>query len=41
LFEVTAEGEVVWEYVNPYVGCPVFRAYHYPLDRVAKMIGAD
>jgi hypothetical protein len=48
LFEVTAEGEVVWEYVNPYVGCPgardqqnaVFRAYHYPLDRVAKMMGA-
>jgi hypothetical protein len=43
LFEVTAEGEVVWEYINPYFCGPtardqqnaVFRAYRYPLDRVA------
>jgi outer membrane protein assembly factor BamB len=37
LFEVTAAGEVVWEYVNPYFGPSrhgpsnaVFRAYRYP-----------
>jgi hypothetical protein len=44
LFEVTAEGEVVWEYVNPYFSGTalrdqhnaVCRAYRYPLDRVAK-----
>ena len=36
-FEVTAEGDVVWEYVNPYFGGPaiqnqVFRAYRYGVD---------
>jgi hypothetical protein len=48
LFEVTAEGEVVWEYINPYFCGPtardqqnaVFRAYRYPLDRVAKAMRA-
>jgi hypothetical protein len=48
LFEVTAEGEVVWEYVNPYFCGPtardqqnaVFRAYRYPAERVAKAMGA-
>ncbi|MBV9171664.1 MAG: aryl-sulfate sulfotransferase [Chloroflexi bacterium] len=38
LFEVTTDGEVVWEYVNPYFSGPaargqqnaVFRAYRYP-----------
>ena len=40
LFEVTTEGEVVWEYVNPFFGDDerfglsnhVFRAYRYPPD---------
>ncbi len=48
IFEVTAEGDVVWDYVNPYFCGPtardqqnaVLRAYRYPLDRVAKMMGA-
>jgi len=45
-FEVTREGEVVWEYVNPYFGpasaAPkaqsntVFRAYRYTDEEVAK-----
>ncbi len=37
LFEVTPEGEIVWEYINPYFGPlgsgqanRVFRAYRYP-----------
>jgi hypothetical protein len=46
LFEVTAEGEVVWDYVNPYIGGPtvrdqqnaVFRAYRYPLGRVTNLM---
>ncbi len=40
LFEVTSEGEIVWEYVNPFFGHderwglsnPVFRAYRYSPD---------
>lgn len=45
-FEVTSEGEVVWEYVNPYFGpatAPpkeqsndVFRVYRYSEDEIAK-----
>jgi len=42
-FEVTSEGEVVWEYVNPYfVGLPkaqhnrVARAYRYTAEEVAR-----
>ena len=42
LFEVTTEGEVVWEYVNPYFGVSpqgesngVFRAYRYPPEIMA------
>jgi hypothetical protein len=45
LFEVTAEGETVWEYVNPYFSPPpdkpdrptrnaVFRAYRYGVEEV-------
>ena len=52
LFEVTAEGEVVWEYVNPYFSGPtardqqnaVFRAYRYPrqhLPRATEGPGVD
>jgi hypothetical protein len=43
LFEVTAGGEVVWEYVNPYFGGPpsaqhnrVFRAYRYSAEEIAR-----
>jgi hypothetical protein len=42
-FEVTFEGELVWEYVNPYFGegptglnNRVFRAYRYSTDEIAK-----
>ena len=45
-FEVTSEGEVVWEYVNPYFGPPtvslkeqsnnVFRVYRYSEDEISK-----
>jgi hypothetical protein len=42
-FEVTREGEVVWEYVNPYFGegsnglnNRVFRAYRYGAEEVAR-----
>jgi arylsulfotransferase ASST len=45
-FEVTSEGEVVWEYVNPYFGPPtasakmqnnnVFRAYRYTEEEIAR-----
>jgi hypothetical protein len=47
LFEVTSDGEVVWEYVNPHFGpetaAPamqqngVFRAYRYAEDEIARM----
>jgi hypothetical protein len=48
LVEVTTEGEVAWEYVNPYFCSPaardqqnaILRAYRYPLNRVAKTLGA-
>jgi hypothetical protein len=40
---VTAGGEVVWEYVNPYFGGPsnaqhnrVFRAYRYSAEEIAR-----
>ena len=43
LFEVTAGGELVWEYVNPYFGGPpnalnnrVFRAYSYSGEEIAR-----
>ena len=41
LFEVTAEGEVVWEYVNPYFGGPqnlnpVYRAYRYSAEEIDR-----
>jgi hypothetical protein len=42
-FEVTPEGEVVWEYVNPYFGGPpkaqsnqVFRVYRYTAEEIAR-----
>jgi outer membrane protein assembly factor BamB len=42
LFEVTADGELVWEYVNPYFGegpngtnNRVFRAYRYSAEEIA------
>ena len=42
-FEVTAEGEIVWEYVNPYFGIrqnfvvnAVQRAYRYSAEDIAK-----
>jgi outer membrane protein assembly factor BamB len=42
-FEVTREGELVWEYVNPYFGGPpnvqnnrVFRAYRYSAEEIAR-----
>jgi outer membrane protein assembly factor BamB len=41
-FEVTAQGETVWEYVNPYFGGPpnaqtniVFGAYRYTPEEIA------
>ena len=43
LFEITADGELVWEYVNPYFGRPpnaqnnrVFRAYRYSAEEIAR-----
>jgi hypothetical protein len=43
LFEVTAEGELVWEYVNPYfnegpngLNNRVFRAYRYSAGEIAR-----
>jgi hypothetical protein len=43
LFEVTREGELVWEYVNPYFGDGpnglnnrVFRAYRYSAEEIAR-----
>jgi hypothetical protein len=43
VFEVTSDGELVWEFVNPYFGeAPngpnnrVFRAYRYSADEVAR-----
>jgi hypothetical protein len=43
LFEVTAEGELVWEYVNPHFGGPpraqnnrLFRAYRYSPEEVER-----
>ena len=42
-FEVTSEGELVWEYVNPYFGegpngfnNRVFRAYRYSAEEIAR-----
>ena len=42
-FEVTPDGEVVWEYVNPYFGGPadapmnqVFRAYRYSPEEIER-----
>lgn len=48
IFEVTKEGEIVWEYVNPFFGTPlfggregsesnqVFRAYRYSEEEIAR-----
>jgi hypothetical protein len=46
-FEVTADGDVVWEYVNPYFGPStaavkaqqngVFRVYRYSEEEIARM----
>jgi Arylsulfotransferase (ASST) len=43
LFEVTAEGELVWEYVNPYfnegpngLNNRVFRAYRYGAEEISR-----
>ncbi len=43
IFEVTAEGELVWEFVNPYFGGPanaqnnrLFRAYRYSAEEIAR-----
>jgi hypothetical protein len=43
LFEVTAAGELVWEYVNPYfnegpngLNNRIFRAYRYSADEIAR-----
>jgi hypothetical protein len=43
LFEVTTEGELVWEFINPYFGegpngmnNRVFRAYRYSADEIAR-----
>ena len=51
IFEVTPEGDVVWEYVNPYFGpssaAPkaqtnnVFRAYRYTEEEIARARTAD
>ncbi len=50
LFEVTFDGEVVWEFVNPYFGegpsgpsNRVFRAYRYSAEEIAraKATGGD
>jgi len=42
-YEVTTDGELVWEYVNPYFGegatglnNRVFRAYRYSEEEIAK-----
>jgi hypothetical protein len=42
-FEVTTDGEVVWEYVNPYFAGPektqtnqVFRVYRYAAEEIAR-----
>jgi uncharacterized protein (UPF0248 family) len=52
LFEVTKEGEIVWEYVSPYFGKPlfggpptsesnqVFRALRYSAEEIARAQGA-
>ena len=47
LFEVTPEGEVVWEYINPYFGESdllgennwVFRAFRYPREVIDRASG--
>ncbi len=47
LFEVTSDGQVVWEYINPYFGAPagqltspptnaVFRAFRYTAEEIAR-----
>jgi uncharacterized protein (UPF0248 family) len=52
-FEVTSQGEIVWEYVNPFFGKPffggppssesnwVFRALRYTAEEIARARGAD
>ena len=43
LFEVTKEGEIVWEYANPFFGGrsnaetnEIFRAYRYSPEEIAR-----
>jgi len=43
IFEVTRDGEIVWEYVNPYFGGPpsaetnaVFRALRYSAEEISR-----
>jgi hypothetical protein len=50
-FEVTKEGEIVWDYVNPFFGTPlfggppisesnqVFRALRYSAEEIARARG--
>ena len=42
-FEVTRDGEIVWEYINPFFGGPpqaetneVFRALRYSVEEIAR-----
>lgn len=50
LFEVTGDGQVVWEFVNPYFGTPagqpdgpvnnaVFRAFRYSEEEITRARG--
>jgi len=46
LFEVTPDGEVVWEFLNPYLTKdgqrqPLYRALRYPRGMVEGLVGAD
>jgi hypothetical protein len=48
IFEVAIDGQVVWEYVNPYFAGPpagqfnyVFRAYRYSADEIARAQSAS
>ena len=43
IFEVTAEGEIVWEYISPYFGEErpdrnmIYRAYRMPYDWIPQL----
>lgn len=34
IFEVTMEGKICWEYVNPYSANAIFRAYKYTPEQI-------